>query len=204
MFNSREIKIRSFLLSVAARLLIKAVVCVRSEPTTLGLLPHGAENQCGGQGAFFLSFNSSTLIYLHPPSIVTTQQSVRRTTRGELIRLSECACLGVWKWIYVYICSLSVNRTVCDIYVDNLLLFSLLQSLYFSSNTAPAGSLPVTSHWYHSYASAQLEVRKQYVNIWTMFPLKPLSWSILHVHPMFTPLLPSAAFLYLSLQSKWE
>lgn len=31
----------------------------------------------------------------------------------------------------MYICSLSVNRTVCDIYVDNLLLFRLLQSLFF-------------------------------------------------------------------------
>lgn len=69
---------------------------MRSEPTTLGPLPQGAENQCSGRGAFFFFFNS---IDSHLPPPVHCHCPVRwgqaRTKRqeGNLLTLQAHMCL---------------------------------------------------------------------------------------------------------------
>ena len=91
-----------------------------------------------------------------------------------------------------------VAETVRDIYCDNPTDFSV----YLRQ------PVPVPSYWTRSLAAAQLEVRKRYVKVCTVFRLEPSSWSILL--SMFTPPPPpmpppswmSTVLLHSSVQKK--
>lgn len=70
----------------APEVLIKAVPCVRSEPTTLGPLPQGAQNQCRGRGASFIFLGS---IDSHlPPSL---RRSLERRGKARASQEQEFA-----------------------------------------------------------------------------------------------------------------
>lgn len=75
-------------------LLIKAVVHVRSEPATLGPIPQGAPNRCGGReqhSSFPLML--LILIYLQPGAHPPLAARVQRCSKGKKsVSVRECAC----------------------------------------------------------------------------------------------------------------
>lgn len=92
--------------------------------------------------------------------------------------LCEHICLCVGGWVFI------TKAVLFILIILRFMFLSLPPSPHFSWDTTCSCSLPVPSHWTHSLAAAQLEVRKQYVKVCTMFRLKPFSWSMLH--SMFT------------------
>lgn len=99
---------------MAGGLLIKAVLCVRSEPTTLGPLPQGAENQCSGRGAF--SIDSHLPPPIHPPSTICPVRSGRVCTESLEVN-SWTLQVRVGGWMDVW--SGCYCNAVCVIYFHN-------------------------------------------------------------------------------------
>lgn len=152
----------------------------RSEPTTLGPLPQGAENQCRGRGAFFNSIDSHLTPAVHPPPAAAVQYDEDEQDRSDwhwIPGLCRHICLGVGGWVFI-------AKKLYVLFILIILRFVFLSpppSPHFSWDASPAA---VSSHWTRSLAASQLEVRKQYVKVCTVFRLEPFSWSILH--SMFT------------------
>lgn len=125
---------------------------MRSEPTTLGPLPQGAGNQCGGRDASFIFLG---VIDSHLPSSVRPVPGKMRKKRAR-------------------ICLRARNRNSLLI----ILAFLVFDGLSAPSIPLISPQMHLKLHlgWTHSPGSAQLETRKQQAKACTLFHLEPSSF----------------------------
>lgn len=125
-------------------LLIKAVVCVRSEPATLGPIPQGALNRCGGReqhSSFPLML--LILIYLQPGAHPPLAARVQRCSKGKKsISVGECAC-SLQK-LFLNMTEFILNLLYLFLKNTNTMAAVDVRTVYFCATRLPQALLPAS------------------------------------------------------------
>lgn len=162
-FYPREMMVRAFYIkekvgwwATKVVLLIKAVVHVRSEPATLGPIPQGAQNQCGGReqhSSFPLML--LILIYLQPGAHPPLAARVQRCSKGKKsVSVGKWACslqklflnmTELLNLLYLFIKNNNIpDRSPALVQLSSTMAAVNIRTVYFCTTRLPEALLPAS------------------------------------------------------------